>query len=76
MVVPDLLVIFVFVLDCDEVGDIGLGESVMITEALDGVPELILVFISQRLRFVVVSGIFGHSAKVCRSEKDSVEERR
>ena len=47
MVVPDLLVIFVFVLDCDEVGDIGLGEIVMITEAMDNVPELILVFISQ-----------------------------
>jgi len=45
--VPDLFVIFVFVLDCDEVGDIVLGEVVMITEAMDNVPELILVLISQ-----------------------------
>jgi hypothetical protein len=45
--VPDLLVMFVFVLDCDEVGDIVLGEVVMVTEAMDNVPELILVLVSQ-----------------------------
>ena len=76
MEVPNLLVALVFVIDRDQVGDFGLSEVVVITEALDGSPDLVLGFISQRLHFGVVSGILGNSAKGCRSEKDAMEEHR
>ena len=76
MEVANLLVAFVFVVDRDQVGDFGLGEVVIITEALDGSPDLVLCFIAQRLHFGVVSGILRNSAKGCRSEIDTLEEHR
>ena len=47
MEVPDLLVALVFVVGRDQVGDFGLGEVEIITEALDGSPDLVLCFIAQ-----------------------------
>ncbi len=73
MEVPNLLVAFVFVVDTDQVGDFGLSEVVIITEALDGSPDLVFCFIAQRLHFGVVSGMLGNSAKGCRSEMDTLE---
>jgi hypothetical protein len=76
MEVPDLLVALVFVVDRDQVGDFGLGEVVIITEALNESPDLVLCFVAQRSHFGVVSGVLRNSAKGCRSEVDTLEEHR
>ena len=74
MGVPDLLVELVFVVNRDQVGDVCLGEVVIITEALNESPDLVLCFIARRSHFGVVSGVLRNFAKGCRSEVDTLEE--
>ena len=76
MEVPDLPVELVFVVIRDQVGDVSLGEVVIITEALGETPDFVLGFVALLPHFGKVPSALRYPTKGCRSEVDALEEYR
>ena len=76
MEVPDLLVELVFVVIRDQVGDVSLGDIVIITEASNKTPDLVLGFVAPLSHFGVLSSALCYPSEGSCSEIDSLEKYR